>query len=311
MNNTPLVSIIIPVYNGSDYLKEAIESALAQTYSNIEIIVVNDGSNDDGKTESIALSYKDKIRYFSKENGGVSSALNLGISQMEGAYFSWLSHDDKYIETKIEAQIDLIKKYQNERVIALCGSRFIDSNSKEICRQSKERFKSEFIDWEIALNNLFECGTYNGCAFLIPKDFFDECGLFDEQLRFAQDTLMWSKLLLSKCSIVYDGQVGVLSRIHGNQQTQKSRYLLRHDSKKIAEYIVPLLVKGEHHQALYLFAKRNAKLNNRETVRFCLKNGKMSLMQHLFLQLMLLFGMIRPFFRNIYYKFFIKIKIRK
>ena len=83
MTDAPLVSIIIPVYNGSDYLKEAIESALAQTYSNIEILVVNDGSCDDGKTEEIALSYKDRIRYITKPNGGVSSALNLGIAQMK------------------------------------------------------------------------------------------------------------------------------------------------------------------------------------------------------------------------------------
>ena len=73
------VSIIIPVYNGSNYLKEAIESALAQTYDNVEVLVVNDGSNDGGATEQIALSYGERIRYFKKENGGVASALNVGI----------------------------------------------------------------------------------------------------------------------------------------------------------------------------------------------------------------------------------------
>ena len=90
----PLVSIVIPVYNGSNFVREAIDSALAQTYDNVEIIVVNDGSTDEGKTREIALSYGDKIRYFEKPNGGVSSALNMGISNMQGQYFSWLSHDD-------------------------------------------------------------------------------------------------------------------------------------------------------------------------------------------------------------------------
>ncbi|MEG2831455.1 MAG: glycosyltransferase family A protein, partial [Bacilli bacterium] len=70
------VSIVIPVFNGSNYLKEAIDSALAQSYKNIEVIVVNDGSNDEGRTKDIAISYSNKIRYYEKENGGTSSALN-------------------------------------------------------------------------------------------------------------------------------------------------------------------------------------------------------------------------------------------
>ena len=99
----PLVSIVIPVYNGSNYMREAVDSALAQTYEHLEVIVVNDGSTDD--TEQIALSYGERIRYFRKENGGVSSALNLGISKMKGAYFSWLSHDDIYSPTKVSDAI--------------------------------------------------------------------------------------------------------------------------------------------------------------------------------------------------------------
>src|SRR5436305_205147 len=84
----PLVSICIPVYNGADYLRDAIESALAQTYSRIEVVVVNDGSTDGGATEEIAKSFGDKIRYLAKPNGHVASALNHGISHMAGKYLS-------------------------------------------------------------------------------------------------------------------------------------------------------------------------------------------------------------------------------
>ena len=98
----PLISVLIPVYNGSNYLEEALESVLEQTYSNYEIIVVNDGSNDEGKTKKIALKYENKIRYFEKENGGVASALNYGISKANGDYISWLSHDDIYNENKLK-----------------------------------------------------------------------------------------------------------------------------------------------------------------------------------------------------------------
>ena len=114
-NQKDKVSIIIPVYNGERYLKEAIDSALAQTYSNLEVIVINDGSVD--RTEDIALSYGNKIRYFSKKNGGVASALNLGISVMQGEYFSWLSHDDIYLEDKIEKQMEILNNADNPNTI--------------------------------------------------------------------------------------------------------------------------------------------------------------------------------------------------
>lgn len=309
MSDTPLVSIIIPVYNGSDYLSEAIESALAQTYPNIEIIVINDGSNDDGQTEAIALSYRDKIRYIRKPNGGVSSALNLGISMMKGAYFSWLSHDDKYIKTKIEMQVRLLQEYADRRVMALCGTQFIDRKSVMLSHQCKDRFNREYIEWDHALIDLFKNGTYNGCAFLIPREYLTECGLFDEQLRFCQDTLLWAKLLLSKCAIVYNRNVGVLSRVHENQQTHKSRYLLKHDSEKIARYLVPHLTKRGQDSALYYLARRNAVQDNYAALQICMNDGRITGIQRCKLSVFSGFGKIRPIIRKVYYAIFRRIDI--
>ena len=107
----PLVSIVIPFLMVRTYLSEAIESVLAQTYEHLEIIVVNDGSTDE--TEQIVLSYRDKIRYFSKENGGVSTALNIGITNMRGEYFLWLSHDDLLKPDAIEK---MIKSFINKAI---------------------------------------------------------------------------------------------------------------------------------------------------------------------------------------------------
>ncbi len=101
----PFVSIVIPVYNGANYLREAIESALGQTYPDVEVIVVNDGSNDGGKTRDVALSFGNRIRYLEKTNGGVATALNLGVREMRGELFAWLSHDDVYYPEKIARQV--------------------------------------------------------------------------------------------------------------------------------------------------------------------------------------------------------------
>jgi len=109
-------------------MREAIDSAIAQTYNNIEIIVVNDGSNDNGKTREIALSYGDKIRYFEKENGGVSTALNLGIKEMKGEYFSWLSHDDVYYPNKIERQVKELEGLDDKKTIIHSDYEIADKN---------------------------------------------------------------------------------------------------------------------------------------------------------------------------------------
>lgn len=217
-DDLPLVSIIIPVYNGANYMQEAIDSALAQSYKNIEIIVVNDGSNDDGKTENIALSYRDKIRYFYKENGGCASALNMGIKNMQGQYFSWLSHDDIYLPDKIEHQINILNKLDNKDTIIYGGYELIDKKSFSLHFVRPENKYSQ-NKLNISLFPLLR-GLVHGCTLLIPVKYFHEIGIFDETLPSTQDYALWFKFF-RVASIHFDNRILVKSRVHSEQGTHK------------------------------------------------------------------------------------------
>jgi len=216
MTKNPKVSIIIPVYKGSNYLKEAIDSALSQTYKNIEIIVVNDGSNDNGETEKIAKSYGDKIRYFYKENGGVASALNFGIKMMTGEYFSWLSHDDVYFNNKVELQISYIKKLNcfNKKTIFFSDCVYINKSSNFL----NKKYINYSGKYSILYFLLYK-GWINGCSLLIPKYAFSDVGLFNEKLITTQDIEMWFRMLFNCYEFIYIPFNSVKFRLHKNQGT--------------------------------------------------------------------------------------------
>jgi glycosyltransferase involved in cell wall biosynthesis len=225
----PLVTIVIPVYNGSDYLNESIESALSQTYQNIEVIVVNDGSTDYGKTRNVALSYGSRIRYFEKENGGVSSALNLGIKKMQGSYFSWLSHDDLYSSDKIQKQVSiaLASECRNDIIVYSDSINFFN-NSVGIFSGAK-RYKNKSIRYCLTRAN-----KINGCTLLIPATVFEKCGLFDESLRFVQDNEMWFRI--AKYFEFFHIEEGlVYSRMHANQtgNVNKQKAIIEADNLKL------------------------------------------------------------------------------
>ncbi|MBQ3307375.1 MAG: glycosyltransferase [Bacilli bacterium] len=209
------VSIVIPVYNGSNYMKEAIDSALAQTYPNIEILVVNDGSTDDGTTDRIAKSYGDKIRYFEKENGGVSTALNLALKEMTGDYFSWLSHDDKYYPTKIEEQLSYLEKLPKNTIL-YTDYDVINENGDIISTViNNHRLLQKKPDYAVLR------GAVCGVSLLIPKKAFDDYGLFDEKYRCIQDYLKWYEMMKTY-QFVHMDKVLAQSRVHGKQVTVTS-----------------------------------------------------------------------------------------
>lgn len=237
----PKVSIVIPVYNGANYLGEAIESALAQTYNNREIIVVNDGSNDNGSTEAVAKSYGEKIRYITKENGGVSSALNLGIQNAAGEWISWLSHDDLYTSNKIEVQINDVIQAKNsgkdyKRLMYYCQGGFINSSGTPIERKQKT-LSTGFYKSNDMLMNLFKGYSIGGCGLLIPKSMFDEIDGFDEDMRYMQDVFMWEKAFLAGYGLFINENVMSITRVHSMQVSSTGKAYGIKDREKVGMFL--------------------------------------------------------------------------
>lgn len=214
----PRVSIVIPVYNGSNYLEAAIESALVQKYPNLEVMVVNDGSQDNGATENIARSFGDRIKYYYKENGGVASALNFGIEHMTGEYFSWLSHDDLYKNNKILKQIEALQDLEDKRTIVVCGYELVNENLEKLYDVNlRDLYTKEEV--ERPLFAVFR-GGINGCGTLIHKSHFERVGMFNVDLLTTQDYDLWFRIMRGQ-KICYLAENYVLSRSHEAQDSKK------------------------------------------------------------------------------------------
>ncbi len=237
--NQPLVSIVIPVYNGSNYVTEAIESALNQTYENVEVLVINDGSTDGGKTEEVVLEYGDRIRYFKKENGGVATALNYGIEKMKGEYFSWLSHDDLYTPDKIKKEMEVI--FEKGDCIVCCDVTVIDQNRNIIQVNHMAERKSKSISCFLA----FDTDTgLNGCSLLVPKKCFDRCGKFLPELKCTQDYDMWYRFA-QKYNFEFCSDNLVLSRRHDEQDSRTKGNLCTEEADLLHSKIVKTISADE------------------------------------------------------------------
>lgn len=222
MADKPLVTIVIPVYNGSNYLREAIDSALGQTYERIEVLVVDDGSDDGGATEGIARSFGSRIRYIRKPNGGVATALNTAIEHMEGQYFSWLSHDDLYDPAKVAAQVGELARLQVEDAVVYCGFHEVDARGRILATHVRAAPSGDVI------TEILETFIH-GCSLLVPKKCFEVAGLFNPALRSTQDNDMWLRIALAGFSFHFVPRALVLSRQHPDQG---SRTMVDHNRER-------------------------------------------------------------------------------
>lgn len=256
--NRPLVSIVIPVYNGANYVEEAINSALAQTYKNIEIVVVNDGSTDDGATAEACRKYTGKIRYYEKENGGCASALNFAVKESRGEFISWLSHDDLYYPEKIEYQMNLYQKHglNTENVVISNSADIIDSEGTHIYHP-RNKGKGLYIP-EQAFKYLLFSKCFNGLGLLIPKKVFEKGLYFNEDMRFVLDWNLWLKFAINGVSFFLDSSVLASNRVHSGQVTVKQKQLHKKEAEDTVEELYKYLIsepKADNYlRELYYFA---------------------------------------------------------
>lgn len=211
----PLVSIVIPVYNSERYLRQTLNSLLAQTYKNIEIIAVNDGSTD--KSSDILKSFSGTIKFFTQENQGQGIARNMGCKRASGALLSFIDSDDLWDVNKLEKQVALLGGFP-EAVATYCDYRTIDEDGVTTQRTSA-------VGTPRPSGNILQQALFGNClgspsVVLMRKDAFDSSGGFNEtQSRAAEDYGLWLSLA-TLGPIIYSPDTLVSYRRHASQTTQ-------------------------------------------------------------------------------------------
>ncbi len=205
-----LVSIIIPVYNSEKYLGDTIRSAIEQTYTDKEIIIVDDGSTDNSL--NIAGSFgSDTVRVFSQENKGASAARNLGLNHAQGIYIQFLDADDLLSPDKIAAQVKMLAGKAN--VMAVCSTvHFKEGEDYQLSKPSEyeERFLYSTDDPVGFMINLWGGNDFNASmiqpnAWLTPIALIDQFGNWDEQITLDDDGEFFSRMALNSKGIIKTG----------------------------------------------------------------------------------------------------------
>jgi len=183
-----LVSVIIPTYNSSEFIAQSIDSAVAQTYPDKEIIVIDDGSTDDTKEE--IKPYREKILYYLKRNGGPASARNYGLNRSSGEFVAFLDADDIWNIEKLDIQIKQFKAYPNLDAV-FCIADDGRGGISKYSSQTRKRMKDGYIFNELLKKNFLVTSTV-----MLRSKIFEDIGLFDEDkhLISVEDINLWLRI---------------------------------------------------------------------------------------------------------------------
>lgn len=228
---SPLVSVIIPAYNVAKFIGEALNSALAQSFTNYEVIVVNDGSPDTPELERTLAPYLPRIVYLKQENRGVSAARNTGISAARGSLIAFLDGDDVWLPNYLEVQVKRIQAEPSIDVLYPNVLMFGDAASDDgeefmtLCPSNGE------VTFERLLRQ--ECNVSN-CS-IARKATIMRAGMFDESLRSVEDFDLWLRVIKGGGRIAYHRDV--LARYRRRQGS------LTADPIWLSEHILAVLEK--------------------------------------------------------------------
>jgi hypothetical protein len=186
--SNPAVSVVIPVYNGENYLRLALESVLRQTFQDFEIIVIDDGSKD--STPDIAQSFGERVRYVRQENAGVAAAVNHGIRLARGRYFAWLSHDDLWAPEKLSAQLEALQHVDGPAV-CYTDIKLIDGEGKVFDEKDLPLPNGNEIVRAILR---LEPVLYAAYSLVCEVRCFEQVGPYDLKKRHTQDADMLLRL---------------------------------------------------------------------------------------------------------------------
>lgn len=215
MSFFPFVSVIIPMYNASRYIEETIQSVLDQTWSNIEIIVVDDGSTDDSY-DIVANIRSNKIRLFHQDNQGAPKARNFGFLQSKGEYIQYLDADDLLSPSKIEQQLQALISSKNE----IAFSTFYQYINGEIKPewynlQFTNRSYDSALDLQVDLWRYFIPSYVPGC-YLISRNLIEKTGEWNQSLLKNQDGEYLARVFSHAAEIVFVPNEYVLWRLVEN-----------------------------------------------------------------------------------------------
>ena len=205
--DTPLVSVIIPTYNRGWCLMASIDSVLSQTFTDYELIVVDDGSTDDTLKQ---LSRYDQITVITQSNHGVSAARNKGISLSRGELITFLDSDDLWLPGKLTAQVRLFN--QNPDAMICQTQEILIRNGKRIYPKNRHlKASGYFFERSLGL-----C-LVSPSAVMIKREIFNEVGLFDERLPACEDYDLWLRIGARRPIFLIDEPLVVKKGGHADQ----------------------------------------------------------------------------------------------
>lgn len=211
----PLVSVIVPCYNGAAFLEEALRSALAQSYPEVEVVVVDDGSTD----SSAEIARRFPVRYIRQENRGLSEARNLGIRESKGSYLVFLDADDRLKPRAVVTGLDALA-LRPDCAMTVGDHVFIAADSSYLADSAKER--QPHCNYEALLkSNFIEMIS----SVLFRRSIFDEVGGFDSTLRVAEDYELYLRIARG-WPICCHAVIVAEYRMHGTNTSRDSELML-------------------------------------------------------------------------------------